>query len=84
MYNTIPVEPKVRNVRNVVMLLQDRKFHNIMDMELRGLLTDSMEHGPSFGSNHFSASQRMPHILWNIRFITAFISAHSEVYMCRH
>jgi len=78
MCNTIPVQPTVRNVHNIAMLLQD-----IMDMELRGLLTDCVEHSP-LEVNRFSVGQGIPHILWNIKFITAFMSAHSEVCMCKN
>jgi hypothetical protein len=80
--HTILVQLKVRNMHNVVMLLQDSKFHNMLDMEFRVLLTDCVEHSP-VEANCFSASQEIPHILWN-KFITAFISAHSEVYMCKN
>ena len=83
MCNTMPVQLKVRNVRNVAMLLQDTKFHDITDTDFRGLLTDSMEHSPSVEANQFSASQGIPHILWNIMFITAVISVHSEVCRCK-
>jgi len=68
-------------MHTVAMLLQDSKFHDVTDMEFRSLLTDSMEHSPSLEVNLFSANQRIPRILWNMRFNTAFVSAHSEVYI---
>ena len=39
------------------------------------LVICSMEQNPSQETYHFSVSQRIPRILWNWRFITAFISA---------
>lgn len=78
MCNTMPVQLKVCNMRNVAMLLQDCKFHDTTDMEFRGLLTDSVEHSPSLEAN-----QGIPHILWNIMFITTFIRVHSEVCRCK-
>ena len=39
------------------------------------LLTYSMEQSPSSEANRFAASQEIPCILWNGRFITAFTSA---------
>jgi hypothetical protein len=38
------------------------------------LLTYSMEQSPSWEANRFSASQEIPRILWNRKFITAFTS----------
>ena len=49
-----------------------RKLHNEYYPDLYSspniiiyLLTDSMEHSPSCKANQFSASQEIPHILWN-------------------
>ena len=39
-------------------------FHCKYDTE-SWLLTHSMEQSPSWEANHFSASQEIPHILWN-------------------
>ena len=38
---------------------------NISDTLLTYLLTHSMEHSPAWKANQFSASQEIPHILWN-------------------
>jgi len=35
-----------------------------------------MKQGPSWEVNQFSASQEIPHILWNPKFITTFTSTH--------
>ena len=43
-------------------------------MLLTYLLTYSMEQSPSWEANCFSASQEIPHILWNPKLITAFTS----------
>jgi hypothetical protein len=39
------------------------------------LLTHSTQHSPSWEANQFAASQEIPRILWNPKFITAFTSA---------
>jgi len=74
MCNTTPVQPKVCSLHNVVMLLQDSKFHDITDMEFRGLLTYSMEHSP-LEANWFSASRGIPHNMEHMVYYV-FISAH--------
>jgi len=56
-----------RNVRKLV--LDDKLF-------LTYLLTYSMEHIPSSETSRLSATQEIPHILWNQKFITPFTSAH--------
>jgi hypothetical protein len=61
-------------MHNVAMLLQDSQFHENGYGIQR--FTYCMEHSPSLEANRFLASQGIPCILWNIRFIAAFISAH--------
>ena len=44
----------------------------IINYVLLKLLTTTTEQGPSWVATRFSASQEIPRILWNRRFITAF------------
>ena len=40
-------------------------FPFLCDISYKYELTNSMEHSPSWETNQFSASQEIPHILWN-------------------
>ena len=75
MCNTVPVQPKVYNMQNIVMLLPYCKLHHVMDVAFRGLLTYSVEHIPSWEANQFSASQEIPRILRNLK-------VHYRVHKC--
>ena len=43
------------------------------------LLTYSMEQTSSWEADRFSASKEIPHILWNLRFITVFTSVPIQI-----
>jgi len=65
---TLREEKKLRVFENMVLLT------DLLNYLLPYLLTPW--NSPSWEANRFSASQEIPRILWNRRFITAITSAH--------
>ena len=52
-------------IRLLTYSLTDSLIHSLTHSPTHSLLTHSMQQGPSWEANRISASQEIPHILWN-------------------